>query len=117
VGVAAGNRLPGVPKHNVYAVLRWGEEIGWHASASAQYTSNVAVNDVNSVFAPPYAVAGLDGGYGIDLNRLEIDAFLRINNLLNRHYVGSVIVDDGNNRYFEPGPGFNVLGGFSVTLK
>jgi iron complex outermembrane recepter protein len=115
--VGAGNRLPGVPKNNVYAQLRWGEDLGWHASASAQYVSNVAVNDVNSVLAPAYAVAGLDGGYGVELNRFKVNAFLRINNLLNRRYVGSVIVDDGNSRYFEPGPGFNILGGFSVAMK
>ncbi|MBS0420139.1 MAG: TonB-dependent receptor [Proteobacteria bacterium] len=115
--VTAGNRLPGVPKNNVYAQLRWGAETGWHASASAQYVSNVAVNDVNSVYAPAYAVAGLDGGYGIELRQFRFNAFLRLNNLLNRRYVGSVIVDDGNSRYFEPGPGFNVLGGFSVTMK
>ena len=117
VRVAAGNRLPGVPKHNVYAQLHWGEELGWHASASAQYITDVAVDDVNDVYAPAYTVAGLDGGYGIELNRFKVNAFLRINNLLNRRYVGSVIVDDGNGRYFEPGPGFNVLGGFSVTMK
>jgi iron complex outermembrane receptor protein len=115
--VGAGNRLPGVPKNNVYAQLRWGEDLGFHASASAQYVSNVAVNDVNSVYAPAYAVAGLDGGYGVELNRFKVNAFLRINNLLNRRYVGSVIVDDGNSRYFEPAPGFNILGGFSVTMK
>jgi len=115
--VTAGNRLPGVPKNNVYAQLRWGAEVGWHASASAQYVSNVAVNDVNSVYAPAYAVAGLDGGYGVELNQFKFNAFLRLNNPLNRRYVGSVIVDDGNSRYFEPGPGFNVLGGFSVTMK
>jgi iron complex outermembrane receptor protein len=115
--VGAGNRLPGVPKNDVYAQLRWGETLGWHASASAQYVSNVAVNDVNSVFAPAYAVAGLDGGYGVEWNRFKVNAFLRINNLLNRRYVGSVIVDDGNSRYFEPGPGFNILGGFSVAMQ
>jgi len=115
--VAAGNRLPGVPKNNVYAQLRWGADLGWHASANAQYVSNVAVNDSNSVYAPAYAVAGLDGGYGVELRQFKVNAFLRLNNLLNRRYVGSVIVDDGNSRYFEPGPGFNVLGGFSVTMK
>src|SRR3954451_10961930 len=115
--VSAGSRLPGVPRNNVYAQLRWGADSGWHASASAQYVSNVAVNDVNSVYAPAYAVAGLDGGYGVELRQFKFNAFLRLNNLLNRRYVGSVIVDDGNSRYFEPGPGFNVLGGFSVAMK
>jgi iron complex outermembrane receptor protein len=115
--VNAGNRLPGVPKHNAYASLRWGADLGWHASVSGQYITDVAVNDVNSVFAPAYALMGLDGGYGVELSSLKLNAFLRINNLLNRRYVGSVIVDDGNSRYFEPGPGFNILGGVSVTMK
>jgi iron complex outermembrane receptor protein len=108
--VAAGNRLPGVPKNNVYAALRWGADLGWHASVSGQYTTNVAADDTNLSFARPYALLGVNGGYGVDLNQFRMSAFLRINNLLNRRYVGSVIVDDGNGRYFEPGPGFNILG-------
>jgi iron complex outermembrane receptor protein len=60
---------------------------------------------------------GLDGGYAVELSRYKMSAFLRINNLLNRHYVGSIIVNDGNGRYFEPGAGFNILGGVSVTMK
>jgi iron complex outermembrane recepter protein len=117
VRVAAGNRLPGVPKDDVYAGVHWGEDMGWHASVNGQYITAVAVNDVNSVFTPSYFVAGVDGGYGVELRNFQLSAFLRINNALNRRYVGSVIVDDGNSRYFEPGPGFNVLSGFTVTMK
>ncbi|MEP7246078.1 MAG: TonB-dependent receptor [Gammaproteobacteria bacterium] len=115
--VTAGNRLPGVPKNNVYANLAWGGELGWHAGANAQYVSNVPVNDLNTVLAPAYTTVGLSGGYGMDLRSQRVNTFVRINNLLNRRYVGSVIVSDGNGRYFEPGPGFNVLAGVSVTLK
>jgi hypothetical protein len=28
-----------------------------------------------------------------------------------------VIVGDGNGRFFEPGPGFNLLAGVSATMK
>jgi iron complex outermembrane receptor protein len=117
VSVAAGNRLPGVPKNNVYAVLRWGADVGWRAGINAQYVSAVAVNDVNSVFAPAYALFGVDGGYTVELRDFRLSAFVRINNMLDRHYVGSVIVDDGNGRYFEPGPGVNVLGGVTLAVK
>lgn len=115
--VSAGNRLPGVPRSNAFAVLRWGGDSGWHASASGQYVTAVAVNDINTVFAPSYAALGIDAGYGVELRSTSLNVFLRVNNLLNRRYVGSVIVDDGNSRYFEPGPGFNVLGGLRVTWK
>ena len=115
--VPAGSRLPGVPKTNVYANVGWGEELGWHASANAQYVSAVAVNDLNTTFAPSYATVGVNGGYGMELRTYRLSTFLRVNNLLNRRYVGSVIVDDGSSRYFEPAPGFNVLAGFNFTWK
>jgi iron complex outermembrane receptor protein len=97
--------------------VRRGDEVGWHFGVNGQYVSTVAVNDMNTVAAPGYATFGTDGGYGADLRGMRLSTFLRINNLLNRHYVGSVIVDDGNGRYFEPGPGFNVLAGVNVLLK
>ena len=117
VRVDSGNRLPGVPKNNAYVTVRWGGDSGWHAGVNGQYVTDVAVNDVNSVLAPSYALLGADGGYATQWNGIQVNAFLRVNNMLNRHYVGSVIVDDGNSRYFEPGPGFSVLGGVTLTVK
>ena len=115
--VASGNRLPGVPKNNAYASVRWGNELGWQLSANGQYVSDVAVNDLNTVFAPSYALFGVSGGYGAELPSFRLNTFVRVNNVFDRRYVGSVIVSDGNGRFFEPGPGVNVLAGFNVTLK
>lgn len=117
VRVDSGNRLPGVPKNNAYVSVRWGGDSGWHAGVNGQYVTDVAVNDVNSVLAPSYTLLGADGGYATQWKGIQVNAFLRVNNMLNRHYVGSVIVDDGNSRYFEPGPGFSVLGGLTLTVK
>jgi iron complex outermembrane receptor protein len=115
--IPAGNRLPGVPKHDAYATVRWGEQLGLHASVSAQYLSNVMANDQNTFAAPSYTVVGADAGYGVELHHYQVNGFLRVNNLLDRHYIGSVIVDDSNTRYFEPGPGFYLLAGVSVVFK
>ena len=115
--VPVSNRLPGVPKNNAYVNLRWGDEMGWHVGANGQYVSNVTVNDQNSVFTPSYTIFGADAGYGMELRTYRINTFVRVNNAFNKRYVGSVIVSDGNGRFFEPGPGFNVLAGISVTMK
>jgi iron complex outermembrane receptor protein len=125
VPVAAGNRLPGVPGSDLFVAMRYGQELGWHGAASVQYVSSVAVNDSNAptgpayiqTLTPAYAVAGLSGGYGAQLRHTHLEGFLRLNNLLNRHYVGSVIVDDSNGRFFEPGPGFSVLAGVSAAFE
>jgi iron complex outermembrane receptor protein len=115
--VSANNRLPGVPQNNLFGIVRWGDDLGPHASVNAQYVSKVPTNDLNTVAAPSYAIVGADTGYGVDLRHYRVNGFFRINNLLNRHYVGSVIVDDSNSRYFEPGSGFAVLAGVAVVFK
>lgn len=115
--VSAGNRLPGVPRNDAYLRVQWGDESGWHAAVNAQYLSAVATNDLNTVFAPSYTIFGADVGYGVQWTQSRVNGFVRINNLFDRHYVGSVIVDDSNSRYFEPGPGFAVLAGVSVVFE
>lgn len=115
--VSNGDRVPGVPESDAYAALRWGGDSGWHAAVSAQYASNVPANDVNTAHTPSYALLGMDGGYVFDLPHWRINSFVRVDNLLNTPYIGSVIVNDANSRYFEPGPGRAVLAGLSFNWK
>jgi iron complex outermembrane receptor protein len=117
VPVPAGNRLPCVPKSDAFAALHFGEESGMRWQADAQYVSSVPVNDVNSVFAAGYAVFGASAGYFGRSAGSSWNAFVRLNNLFNRRYVGSVIVDDANGRYFESAAGFNILIGGAFTWR
>ena len=102
--VAAGTRIPGIPKTDAHAALRWGGDSGWRTSLQGDYVSAVAVNDLGTDAAPSYFVAAADVGYGLDLPSGQLRAFARIDNLLDRRYAGSVIVNDANGRYFEPAP-------------
>ena len=115
--INSGNRLPGVPRSDAYARLSWGGAVGWNANVTAQYMSNIAANDANTAFAPSYAVFSVAGGYGTEVGSTRLSAFVRINNVLDRRYVGSVIVDDSNAGYFEPAPGFNVFAGLTATFR
>lgn len=115
--IAAGSRLAGVPESNLYAALRWGGATGWHAGLNGSYVSAVPVNDANSESAPSYELVGIDGGYVFDLPRWRIRSYLAIDNLFDSDYIGSVIVNDGNGRYYEPGPGRSVLAGLAFDWK
>lgn len=116
LAISSGNRLPGVPRSDAYARLSWGGEIGWNANIGGQYMSTIAANDANTAFARSYAVFNVAGGYGAEIGSTRLSAFLRINNLLDRRYAGSVIADDSNAQYFEPAPGFNVFAGITATF-
>jgi iron complex outermembrane receptor protein len=56
-------------------------------------------------------------GFTQAVGRATWQAFVRVNNLFDRNYAGSVIVGDGNGRYFEPAPGFNVFAGVTATFR
>jgi iron complex outermembrane receptor protein len=115
--VAAGSRIPGVPKRELFAGLRYGRELGWNASIEANAASNVAVNDQNTQFAPGYGVLGASIGYAFELADAKVSTFLRMDNLLDHSYVGSVIVNESNGRYYEPAPDRTVFAGVKVTWK
>lgn len=108
-----GAALPGVPKTSAYAALRWGAPQGWFAAVDGEHRSRVAVNDANSEQAPSYTLAGASAGYVFATAQGRLRTFLRIDNLFDRAYVGSVIVNDGNGRFYEPGPERSFLAGIS----
>ncbi len=115
--IAPGARIPGVARDQLYAELRWQGDAGWHVAVDAFALGAVFVNDAGSARAPGYAVGGFDAGRVVHLRGATIAPFLRIDNLLDRRYIGSVIVNDGNGRYFEPAPGRSVLLGVRVRFQ
>nr|WP_295549865.1 TonB-dependent receptor [uncultured Pseudacidovorax sp.] len=103
--VPAGRRLPGVASQSLYAAYGWMPPQGWRAGAELRAVAKVWANDLNTARAPGYAVAAIHAGYVLKLGRWDLNAFARIDNLFDRRYAGSVIVNEGNARYFEPAPG------------
>ncbi|CAH0215114.1 TonB-dependent receptor family protein [Stenotrophomonas lactitubi] len=101
--VAAGSRLPGVPRQQAYARLQWSPG-DWQWALEAAGSSDVVVNDIATERAPGYALLNLGAGRSWRLQAGELRAFARIDNVLDQRYIGSVIVNDGNGRFFEPGP-------------
>jgi iron complex outermembrane receptor protein len=73
----------------------------------------VYVNDVNSDAASGFLVASVNAGYVWAQGAWQWSGFGRIDNLTDRRYVGSVIVNEGNGRYFEPAPGRSFFAGLS----
>ena len=115
--VARGNRLPGIARNMASAALEYMPESGWYGGAELRYLSQIQVNDRNSEQAPAYAVTALNGGYKWRSGNWVLDLFGRVDNLFDRDYVGSVIVNEGNGRYYEPAPGRNYGVGASLSWE
>ena len=115
--VLAGSRLPGVPNANLFAELAWkdaSEQFG--AALETIATSKIFADDANNdIPAPGYAIVNARFDAKQTAGAWRFKQFIRVNNLLERQYVGSLIVGDANKRYYEAAPGRNWMAGASVA--
>ncbi|GAA4864415.1 TonB-dependent receptor family protein [Luteimonas vadosa] len=103
--IEAGKRIPGIPRADGFAELAWrdaGDRL--RLAVESRLVASIAVDDRNSDAAPGRAIVALRGEWR-PRQAEGWSAFARIDNLFDRDYVGSVIVNDRNGRHFEPGAG------------
>ncbi|MGE8278793.1 MAG: TonB-dependent receptor family protein [Stenotrophomonas sp.] len=108
--VAAGTRLPAVPRQQLFARWQW-QPGPWQWAAEVVAASDIGVNDLGSASAAGYGLLNLEMARQWATARGPLRAFARVDNVLDQRYIGSVIVNDGNQRYYEPGPDRSVTVG------
>ena len=115
--VPAGSYLPGVPRSNLYAELRWRHApSGFSAVLEHQRKARVWADDRNSEAADGYGVTNLAAGFERRSGDWRFSGYLRLDNLTDRRYAGSVIVNDANLRFYEPAPGRSAILGLQAKL-
>jgi iron complex outermembrane receptor protein len=117
--VTAGSRLPAVPANSAYAELAWtrADWAGLSAALEFQYADKLYVNERNTDAAASYSVVNARVGCEQKSGIWTLREFVRVNNLADRNYVGSVIVGDTNQRFFEPAARRNFMIGVTVNAK
>ena len=113
--IQKGTYIPGIAQNQAFAGLAWQPEQGFQAGLEARYMDKIYVDDINSDTAPSYTVVAANVGYLWVNQDWKINTYARVDNLFDRNYVGSVIVNDSNGRYFEPADGRNFSVGMSVN--
>ena len=82
----------------------------WQPAAATELALEVraasasAANDSNTQFAPRYALLALRASQRYALGEgVTLELLARLDNAADRVHAGSLIVNDANGRYFEPG--------------
>ncbi|SNS40253.1 iron complex outermembrane recepter protein [Noviherbaspirillum humi] len=114
--VAAGNRLPGVPAHSLSTQVEFKPTQQATVGAEMRLDSKVYVNDINSEAAPGYAIFNLRGAYEFRAGPSRMFLYGRLDNVFDRQYAGSVIVNDGNRRFYEPAAGRRLFVGLRTQF-
>lgn len=103
--VPEGARLPGTPERYGFAELAWKPVGAWgglNLAAEVVATGSIVVNDINADRAASWVVVNLRAGLEQRAGAWRFTQNFRLDNAGDRRYAGSVIVNDANQRFFEP---------------
>jgi iron complex outermembrane receptor protein len=116
--IPAGNRIPGIPSTSLYAELAWVHRPwGLESALEFRHVAKIHVDDRNTDATSASNVFNLRISLLQKVGRWSLREFLRIDNIGDRSYVGSVIVNEGNSRFFEPAPGRSWLLGLNAAYQ
>jgi iron complex outermembrane recepter protein len=116
--VNEGNFLPAVARNSLYVGVSWNyAPLGFSTTLETIARAKIYADDRNTDAAASYWVANLRAGFKQETTHWSFSEFARLDNLANRAYVGSVIVNDANSRFFEPAPGRTAYVMFNAALR
>ncbi|MGQ7854709.1 TonB-dependent receptor [Pedobacter sp. WC2501] len=113
----SGNKLTGVPESILVNSLEFNFPKAFYLFVQHNYTSSIPLNDNNTVFAKRYhLVESKFGIRNLSVNKIHLDLFAGVNNLLNVKYSLGNDLNAANGRYFNPAAGINFYTGLSIQL-
>jgi iron complex outermembrane receptor protein len=102
--VPAGGDIAGAPTGSSWAEVAWAGGAWGTWALEARGMGRVAVNDRNTDFAQGYAMLAVRWNKTYHLGGgLRMEWLARVDNLADHKHAGSIIVNDANGRFFEPG--------------
>ncbi len=116
--VPEGNSIPGIPANSAYAEIAWQHPAsGFSAALEGRYIDAIYTDDLNGLRTSSQTVASLSAGFEQNTENWRLEEYLRVDNIADSDYVGSVIVNESNQRYFEPAPGRTWMFGFKASAR
>ena len=107
--VPAGNRIAGTMKKSAWGELAWQPIAATTFAVEVRGQGSIPVDDRNSDFAAGVTTFALRASHGYTLPLGTLELLARLDNVADRVYAGSVIVNEGNGRFFETAAGRAVL--------
>ncbi|MCW5636834.1 MAG: TonB-dependent receptor [Rubrivivax sp.] len=106
--VPAGNRIAGTQRGTAFGEVAWRSPAIGEFAAELRHARALMANDTNTEAAAPYTLLGLRWAHRVPAAGLlgggwAAEWLLRVDNVLDRRYAGSVIVNESNGRFYETG--------------
>jgi iron complex outermembrane receptor protein len=124
--VSEGNKIPGIPQNFLFSELLWSSQVqdgpkpkqrlGSQVGAELTRAGKLYANDNNSAAADGYTTLNLKASQGWRLGTSTLTAYARVDNLSDKRYTGSVIVNQASSQFYEPAPGRNWTLGLRLAM-
>lgn len=110
VPVAPGGQIAGTARTSGFADLAWTDARWGRFGLEWRASGRTAVNDLNSDFAGGWSTVSLRWSRTlVETAGQRVELLLRVDNVGDRRYAGSVIVNEANARFFETAAPRNLL--------
>lgn len=126
ITVNSGNKIPGIPQQFLFAELNWAQNgasinrrkptVGLQGGVEAISAGRLYADDTNTASADGYTTFNLKASHGWAVGKGSLTAYARADNVTDQRYVGSVIVNQSSQQYYEPAPGYNWTLGLRLSL-
>lgn len=122
--VNSGNKIPGIAENQLYMDLSW-RSIDWLAKPKVTYTeAGIDYKSVGKMYADSrnlnvansYKLWGARLSHNIKNGAHTLTMFGRVDNISNKVYASSVVVDQQYGNYYEPGMPRNWILGVKYSL-
>jgi iron complex outermembrane receptor protein len=124
----AGNKIPGVPPHRLFASLAYEHDNGAFAEINLQWVDRFFTNDFNGpskrgdkpvhdFVNDAYRTVDLRLGLQHQFKIIRLEFFAGINNVFVERYNGSIVPNALADRFFEPAAGRSWYAGSNILLR
>ena len=117
----SNNFMPSYPSNMVNFILTYEYEISEKINGILQfdcdYATKMYVDDKNSQSTSPYFTSNPMTGINFTFKKYNLLAFIGVNNIFNRRYVGFVNINDYYGKYYETGEPRNIYCGLNISYK
>ena len=110
------NDLPGVAPHHFFGRVRFVPSSLLSIEVEDEYTAEFFANDANTARNSAANVVDARVQFAVRVGGVAVRPFLGVNNLLDRTYNSSVVVNQVANRFYEPAPGRNFYVGTALRF-
>ena len=111
----SGKRIPSVPMHTISAQADLQFRKGFYLNSTGYYATKIFLDDANTVTADPYFLLGCRAGWKPAIkNKLALNIYTGVENLLNETYSLGNDINAAAGRYYNAAPKRNFYVGISV---